>query len=465
MEAKSPPEADRWLLALCMLLGVLALGAALQVNYGALHPKALAYLSIALLLCLVGVLAPSPARLAKLGELPLIILASLGLLFQLTQLLTTRPGIYLLPLERIAFAPYFLGLLLALLLACTLFWQPPWLVKVRLPFLLLAFLTIGVWMIRVSPNPHIDVFIFQKESVLALFSGQNPYAMTYPDIYYPLELYGPGLSVDGRLTFGFPYPPLSLLLAIPGQLLGGDYRYSQLAAMALSAWFMAKARPGPFGTALAALFLFTPRIFFVLEQGWTEPYIVMLLAAVIYFAIRRPAWLPVALGLFLAIKQYMVFGLPLAYLLLPQPLPPWKALRRFGLLTLGTALLVSLPLAIWDLPAFWKDVVVLQLWQPFRPDALSYLAWFAQGSAGARLPTALAFIAAFIALGLALWRAPRTPAGFAAGVALVYIAFFAFNKQAFCNYYFFVLGAMACAAAATRLSPAAAAPPAGEQLG
>jgi hypothetical protein len=397
-----------------------------------------------------GVPAAPVARLAKLGELPLLLLASLGLIFQVSQLLTTRPGIYIMPIERTAFAPYFLGLLLALVLACTLFWQPPWLVKARLPLLILAFLLIGIWMIRVSPNPHIDVFIFQKESVLALFSGQNPYAMTYPDIYYPLELYGPGLSVNGRLTFGFPYPPLSLLLAIPGQVLAGDYRYSQVFAMALSTWLMGRTRPGQLGTAAAALYLFTPRAFFVLEQGWTEPYIVLLLAATVYAAHRRPGWLPYALGLFLAIKQYMVFVAPLAYLLLPQPLPPWKALRRFGLLTLGTVLLVSLPLALWDLPAFWKDVVVLQLWQPFRPDALSYLAWFAQAYA-IRLPTALAFVAAFLALGLALWRAPRTPAGFAAGVALVYLCFFAFNKQAFCNYYSFVIGATFCAAAATTL--------------
>ena len=44
---------------------------------------------------------------------------------------------------------------------------------------------------------------------------------------------------------------------------------------------------------------------------------------------------------------------------------------------------------------------------------------------------------------------PRTPAGFAGGVALVYFAFFAFNKQAFENYYFFVIGALCCAVALT----------------
>jgi 4-amino-4-deoxy-L-arabinose transferase-like glycosyltransferase len=60
-------------------------------------------------------------------------------------------------------------------------------------------------------------------------------------------------------------------------------------------------------------------------------------------------------------------------------------------------------------------------------------------------------VAFLVALGggaLALWRAPRSPHGFALGVALVLGLFFAFNKQAFANYYYFVIGAL-CVAAAT----------------
>jgi hypothetical protein len=51
---------------------------------------------------------------------------------------------------------------------------------------------------------------------------------------------------------------------------------------------------------------------------------------------------------------------------------------------------------------------------------------------------------------LSLWRLPSTPAGFAAAVALNSFAFFAFNKQAFCNYYFFVIGALCVALAVWR---------------
>jgi hypothetical protein len=60
-----------------------------------------------------------------------------------------------------------------------------------------------------------------------------------------------------------------------------------------------------------------------------------------------------------------------------------------------------------------------------------------------------AAVASLIALMIAVWRSPRSPAGFAASLALLSLAFFAFNKQAFCNYYFFVIGALCCAIAAS----------------
>ncbi|MBK7858062.1 MAG: hypothetical protein IPJ65_05440 [Archangiaceae bacterium] len=86
-------------------------------------------------------------------------------------------------------------------------------------------------------------------------------------------------------------------------------------------------------------------------------------------------------------------------------------------------------------------MVALQVLQPFRTDALSYLAWSGQGG-GTPWPTSLAFVAAVAGVVLGLWRQARTPAGFAATCALSYLGFFAFNKQAFCNYYYFTLGAL-----------------------
>jgi hypothetical protein len=109
---------------------------------------------------------------------------------------------------------------------------------------------------------------------------------------------------------------------------------------------------------------------------------------------------------------------------------------------------VSLPLIVCNIPAYVHSAVTLQFQQPFRADALSLSAWwYSHGHAPP--PNALAFLAAVAAIALSLWRAPHTPAGFAAAVAVVYYAFLAFNKQAFCNYYFFVVGALCCALAAS----------------
>ena len=92
-------------------------------------------------------------------------------------------------------------------------------------------------------------------------------------------------------------------------------------------------------------------------------------------------------------------------------------------------------------------MVEFQFLQPFRIDSLSYLAWYARIT-GSQPAAWVGFAAMLAAMVLVLWRAPRTPAGFAAGGATILFAFFAFNKQAFCNYYFVVLGALWCAVAA-----------------
>jgi hypothetical protein len=236
-------------------------------------------------------------------------------------------------------------------------------------------------------------------------------------------------------------------MALPGHLLTGDYRYSQLAAMTLSGALMAYSRPGPLGAFAATLFLFTPRIFFVLEQGWTEPLVLLALAATVFAASRAPKYVAVLFGLFLASKQYAFLAAPALAVLMPQPFQ-WKDYARTLGKSLLVALAITLPFFLWNSEAFVRSAITLQLHQPFRADALSYLAWFAQGDQ--HWPTWLAFVGAAVGAALTVWRGARSPAGFAAGVALIFALFFAFNKQAFCNYYFLVIGACALGLAASR---------------
>jgi hypothetical protein len=435
-----PPANDRWLTAILCAFAAFSVGHAVQFANGNLHPEAIKWLTFACFAALIGVVAPSHARIERFGERLVVLVLGLGVAYQFTQLLTAPPGIYLRAIGNTG-ADFVIGLVVCAVLVGAGLAEKPWLGRLQFPLLLLTFLFLGRWLIHASPNPFIDVYVFQRDGIAALLRGDNPYALRYPDIYGNSPFYGPGLSVNGTLQFGYPYFPLPLLLALPGQVLFGDYRYAQLAAMVGSAAFIGYARPGRIGIAAASLLLFTPRTFFVLEQGWTDPFVLLGLSAVVFFALRWQRPLPYILGLAFAVKQYTVFMVPAAWHLLPHPLKLDKAFGRWAGKVAGIGALVTLPFFLWSPNDFWFDVVALQFVQPFRTDALSYLAWSAYGGA-TPWPTSLAFIAAAAGVALGLWRLARTPAGFAATCALAYLGFFAFNKQAFCNYYYFTLGTL-----------------------
>ena len=300
-------------------------------------------------------------------------------------------------------------------------------------------------MLRASPSPRIDVVVVHRAALEALLGGHNPYRITFQNIYGPNSgFYNPQLVEGDRVMFGYPYPPASLALVLPGHVWAGDYRYAELAALVIGAALIGYAQPTLTARLLASLLLTTPRGLFVLEQGWTEPIAVLLFAATIFCLLRRPSVAPVVSGLLLVTKQYLVLA--------------GAALLRFAM-TLGgrrgwflirlscAALVMTLPFFLWDPEAFIESVVLLQAREPFRSDSLSYLSWAARGGWG----TGSLFWsigAACIALSVGLLRTPNTAAGLASSLALAWLVMFAFGSKAFCNYYFFVIGALCCAVAA-----------------
>jgi hypothetical protein len=425
-------------------LAAIGLGHALQVNNGFLHPQALAWLTVAIPLAFAAALSPR-LRLPPhaIGQAVLWVMIT-GLAVQAFQLATAVPGIYLLASDAAALAPFRVGIGVALVLALVaLLPRHARATEITTPLLLLTFFLLGLWMLRSAPQPLIDVWRIERDSAAALLDGRNPYSMTFPGSYGPPTSYGSGYWVAGRLNFGYLYPPLGLLLTLPGHLLGGDVRYAHLVAMTLSGLFIAYARGGRLGTAAAALLLFTPRSFFMLEQGWTESFVVLMLAAVVFCACRAPRALPYAFGLLLVSKQYMLLAAPLGWLLLPRPLPPRRQIAGAIGRAAAVGALVTVPLVLWDVPSFLRDVVLQQFVLPFRPDSLSYLAWHASHG-GALRSAAPGFVAGLLAMALGVWKAPRTPAGFAAAVGAVLLVFFALNARAFCNYYYVVVGALCC---------------------
>ena len=167
------------------------------------------------------------------------------------------------------------------------------------------------WLIKASPNPHIDVYTFHQEAYRALSQHVNPYAITMPNIYGHTMWYADGYATGGRVLVGFLYPPLSLLLAWPAHLLG-DYRYAMALAVTLSGAFLAYARPGRLGSTVAAVFLFTPRGLLVIEQGWTEslvvlcqPFTIKRSCVVERSCVTNPLWLgePLTFGIELLLRR------------------------------------------------------------------------------------------------------------------------------------------------------------------
>ena len=467
-----PAERRAPLGLLALVIGAVAVGFAIQLQDGEYTPLALTLTTLALAACVVAIVRPLALvkHLSATRGVELLLTGAIGL--QLLALALTWPGVDLPQDGRFQLAPFFAGMLaVALLVARILFSELRTSERIWFPLLLLSFLLLAGWMVFSSPKPFIDVWYFQQDGADALLSGKNPYSITFPDIYHSTEpgrqqVYGPGLVENGRTKFGFPYPPVSLLLATAGYAVAGDHRYAQALAVTLAGLFIGYSRRSRIAMLAAAVLLFTPRVFFVLGRGWTEPFGVMLLAATIFCASRRSRLLPLALGLFLATKQYLIVAVPLTFFLLPSG---WRW-RDWAWLLVKSAIVaaaVTLPLALWNWHEFWRSTVTVQELAPFRWDSLSYLVFYGKARANFHAldfpiwlvsrnltvtdaPTAVIWstLAAGAMLVLSLRRSPRTPAGFAASLALVSLAFFSFNKQAFCNYYFFVIGSICCAIAA-----------------
>jgi hypothetical protein len=327
-------------------------------------------------------------------------------------------------------------------------WAKPRYAVVGLTLVITGHALAGAMTISSAPRPIIDVWHFQQESLAALFDGRDPYAVRYRDVYArDLGFYGPSVSVDGWLRYSYPYPPLMLLLGSPGHLLG-DVRWAHLIALELSAILIFASGRGCGRAVLAAsMLLLTPRSLLVVKAGWTEPMVLLTVSGVIFCVSsesrRRWLWLP--LGLLLGIKQYAIFAIPLVPLLFSGA-ARWRNALRTLAGACAVAGLITLPFVLMNPQSFTRSVVIWQFRQPFRDDALSFAAMFAHVSDW-QAGTWLSLLAAGAATGLAWSRPPRDAAGFAASLALVMCALFATSKQAFCNYYFLVIG-MTCAAAA-----------------
>lgn len=293
-----------------------------------------------------------------------------------------------------------------------------------------------------------DVQIVNQQGVRALLRGQNPYSQKTPNVMgSDAPWYPPASSTNGFLPFGFLYTPESLLFLLPGEWFAGDFRWMHLLALSGAAWLLFAARPSPLSFGAASAFLWFPANSAVVNLSWTEPMATLFLALSLWCFYRARRWFPWALGLLLSAKQYTVLLLPLVVLLVPLVDERRAVLKKALILVVA----IALPFVLWDTADFWRSAVWMQVQQPFRADSLSYLAAISRET-GVQISSLAGFVALGTALVLTRRAAPQTPSGFCLAGALCFWAFFAWNKQAFANYYFWTM-ALALAGVAVALPP------------
>jgi hypothetical protein len=285
---------------------------------------------------------------------------------------------------------------------------------------------------------RIDVVMFLGRASDALLHGANPYTVRYPDVYGPAQsalLYGPGVvGHDHLLTVGLPYPPASLLVAVPAYLLG-DVRIGSVVVVLGAALLLHRRATTTTGRAVAVLLACAPGFPELAFFGWTEGPIVGLLAVAAWLAVDR-RWIGAAvlLGLALASKQYFAVAAPTLWLLRPY------ATRGRVAAMVGAACAVTVPFVVWNPSGFWRSVVQFQLMQPFRADAVSLLTWSVNtfGWPGPALFGVLPLTAGFLVAVVAAWRLRPGLPGFLTAMALSLLATTALSKQAFLNYYYLI---------------------------
>jgi hypothetical protein len=424
---------------LMLLLSFVTMALGVAADHGHYSPRALAWVG-ASTVCLV--IAARQYRAGKVRSVmaPEKLLAGTLVLLLLTGLLD-QPGIYL--QTSVYGRVYFAGQLgLALAVGAGFLWPRSgdrWRGAVFAAGLVLGFgLRIG--MVLASPAPQIDVFTQFQESAAHLLHGLNPFLT-------PITEPPPGAATFGYHVTGYAYPPASLYAQTLFYSLFGDIRYahiaSELIAVAGLYAIVPKARRAS-GQLLVLLFLFHPRGFFVIEQAWNEPLLVGCAGIFLWLAVTRPAsrWVPVVFGVFLSLKQYLVFFAALFFL---RP-KLWRWLPLVSVVVLAT----WLPFLVWDAPSGLQNGLLFQFRTPFRPDGLTISAALFRCCGWA----ATKWVA--IAVGVAttafthLLLNGRSLGGYLYASVLTTLAVFLSGSQAFCNYYYF-LGAMLLFLVAIRL--------------
>ncbi|MCA1824188.1 MAG: hypothetical protein ABR520_05775 [Mycobacteriales bacterium] len=293
------------------------------------------------------------------------------------------------------------------------------------PGVLIAMTFGGVAMIHASPRPIIDVWYLLQEGAHVLAHGGDVYRLAAPG------------SPDVKDVY--PYLPMTAVAQLPFHALFGDVRYAYIAASGLASYLVLRVSRRDIAPLLAAVALIFPKVLFRLEQAWTEPLLFLWLALMVWAVVEGHQLVAViAFAVALATKQHMFLLVPLAAW--------WPAFGvRRTLQSLGVAVLLLLPWFLAGPGDFVHDTLTFNLHVAPRIDALSLYSLALMHHMTP--PFVLVPLVTLAALALAMWRLPRTAAGFVLGAAFTLATFHLVNKLSFFNEWSLVLELLVLAVA------------------
>jgi len=307
-----------------------------------------------------------------------------------------------------------------------------------------ASLATSATVVVADPAPRIDVWVILQQAADGMAQGRSMYGQVWRG--------SPGI------TDAFAYLPWTAVLTAPGRWIAGDVRWALAVLVVVTAVLVAATgrwrRPA---LGAAALLLLSPGTSTLVEQAWTEPTVLVGLAAWALLVSRDRAWWAVVpLAVALASKQHVVLLLPLVAVW------PRFGLRRTAVAVGGAGLLVA-PWLVAGLPDFLHDTVSTMLdLPPLRFADTLYTALL--NETGVQLPFAVVGLLIGGVLVLAVVRLRRHPVGLPGLLtwcAAVLLVANLVNKQAFYNQYWLV-GGLLLTAVAARAAQAPAPSPAAQ---
>ena len=171
----------------CVVASAAALGWALQIANGFYDARAIAWLTVALVLAIVAPVVWRAERSfaaftprGRLGEGWLRSLTVIAVAWQIVSLLTTPPGMYL--DERANIGLFNAGLIAEAAVISIGVAGIGKLARVWFPALLALHIALGGWMLRSSPSPRIDVVTVHGAAFEALLQGRSPYDISFENI-------------------------------------------------------------------------------------------------------------------------------------------------------------------------------------------------------------------------------------------------------------------------------------------